>query len=285
VVSLGLAYWDWVSRRRVTGGQFRSARRHAHGWVVVAVCFLCSALAVGAEPTGRTAEFLAPSREEPASVGTPAGAAPHAAPAASGPGDAPPRQVPDSTDRTQRGPEPADPGPPQPAQSASGSPDTGQPVPEEPGTGQPDPGPPTSEEPVPEQPDPEPPQPEQPVPLIKRPVELSTQPGQESVDIDGWQHVAEKAGDLVMDEYGIYTARGAKLSIVDDAAELTYDSCAQVQTWTDRVEFSELQEGSLLCAQSSGGRLAMLRVRTVPSAPADSDGHFVFYGKTWEPDS
>ena len=109
-------------------------------------------------------------------------------------------------------------------------------------------------------------------------VELSAQ---NSVEIEGWRQVNDKSGDLQMDQHGIYTVRGAKLSIINDSAAPTYDRCAQIQSWSTRVDFTALQEGSHLCAQSSGGRYAMLRVAALPSSQ-ESHGRFIFHGRTWQ---
>jgi hypothetical protein len=114
----------------------------------------------------------------------------------------------------------------------------------------------------------------------ERPVELSAQAGQESVEIDWWRQVHDKSGDLQMDRNGIYTVLGAKLSVIEDSPDPTYARCAQIQAWTDRVDFTTLHEGSQLCAQSLGGRYAMLQVRALPGS-LGSDGRFVFYGRTW----
>lgn len=115
----------------------------------------------------------------------------------------------------------------------------------------------------------------------ERVVELSAQPGQESVEIDWWRSVDDGSGDLQMDPQGIYTALGAKLSVIDDEPEPTATLCAQIPTWTVRVDFATLHEGSRLCAQSLEGRYATLQIRALPGSPA-SNGRFIFYGKTWE---
>jgi hypothetical protein len=115
----------------------------------------------------------------------------------------------------------------------------------------------------------------------ERVVELSTQAGNESVDIDWWRQLPDKSGDLQMDQHGIYTVLGAKLSVIENSPELTYTRCAGVQDWTSRVDFRTLREGSQFCAQSRMGRYAMLQVRALPWSPR-SDGRFVFYGRTWE---
>lgn len=112
-------------------------------------------------------------------------------------------------------------------------------------------------------------------------VELSTQVGKESVDIDWWRQMRDKSGDLQMDQNGIYTVLGAKLSVIENSPEPTYARCAQVQNWTTRVNFATLHEGSQLCAQSRMGRYAMLQIRALPGSPG-SNRRFVFYGRTWE---
>ncbi len=112
-------------------------------------------------------------------------------------------------------------------------------------------------------------------------MELSTQAGQESVEIDWWRQVGDKSGDLQMNENMINTVLGAKLSVIEASPEPTYDRCAQVQTWTTQVDLTTLYAGSQLCAQSQGGRYAMLRVTALPWSPG-SDGRFVFYGRTWQ---
>jgi hypothetical protein len=114
----------------------------------------------------------------------------------------------------------------------------------------------------------------------ERPVELSTKTGQESVEIDQWRQVADKSGDLQMDQNGIYTLLGAKLSVIEDSPEPVQSRCAQIQARITRVDFTTLHEGSQLCAQSRGGRYAMLQVRALPQSPG-SNGRFIFYGRTW----
>lgn len=74
---------------------------------------------------------------------------------------------------------------------------------------------------------------------------------------------------------------GAKLSVIEDALEPNAIRCAQIPTWTVRVDFATLDEGSRLCAQSLKGRYAMLQVRALPGSSA-SKGRFIFCGKTWE---
>jgi hypothetical protein len=115
----------------------------------------------------------------------------------------------------------------------------------------------------------------------ERVVELNSQAGKESVDIDWWRQLSDKSGDLQMDQNGIYTVLDAKLSVIENSPELTYARCAGIQAWTSRIDFRTLHEGSQLCAHSRMGRYAMLQVRALPSSPA-SDGRFVFYGRTWE---
>jgi hypothetical protein len=115
----------------------------------------------------------------------------------------------------------------------------------------------------------------------ERLVELSTKAGQESVEIDTWREAGNGSGDLKMRQDGIYTTLGAKLSIIEDSPEPTYERCSQIQTWTTQVAFTALHEGSQLCAQSRGERTAMLKIRTLPSSPA-SNVQFIFYGRTWQ---
>ena len=140
--------------------------------------------------------------------------------------------------------------------------------------------PPANQPPANEPPTSQPPNP--PPVQQERVVELSTQPGMESVDIDWWRQVHDKSGDLQMDQNGIYAVLGAKLSVIEDSPEPTYARCARVQDWANgRVDFVALHEGSQLCAQSRMGRYAMLQVRALPS-PSGSNGRFIFFGRTWE---
>ena len=151
--------------------------------------------------------------------------------------------------------------------------DLGQPLPGK--------GPPPGKEPPPGKRAPGQPSFDSPGVQEERTVELSTQAGQESVEIDWWRQVGDKSGDLQMNENMINTVLGAKLSVIEASPEPTYDRCAQVQTWTTQVDLTTLYAGSQLCAQSQGGRYAMLRVTALPWSPG-SDGRFVFYGRTWQ---
>ncbi len=117
----------------------------------------------------------------------------------------------------------------------------------------------------------------------ERLVELSAQAGQESVEIDTWRQVGDISGDLLVGQDGIYTALGAELSVIQASSEATYERCSQIQDWTTRVDFMNLNEGSQICAKSLGGRYATLQVRALPESPG-SNGRFVFYGTTWQLD-
>lgn len=203
--------------------------------------------------------------------------------------------------QASRGPDPT-PGLPSSRQPAPGLRSPGQPAPPAPGQAEP-PGPPAAGpsappaagQPAPTRPaPPAPPAPDRPAPSepaeppvadasvepAEQRVELSTQAGHESVTIDGWQPVGDGSGDLRMEQGGIRTVQGAKLSVVNDSAELSYDRCAQAQNWTTRVDFAALRKGSRLCALSSRGNYAALRVDTLPE-PSGSNGRFIFYGRNW----
>lgn len=110
---------------------------------------------------------------------------------------------------------------------------------------------------------------------------LSTEAGQESVEIDWWRQNHVRGGDLQVDATGAFTTLGAKLAVVGDSPEPTRDQCKQVTNWTTRVDFTQLHVGSQLCARSVGGRYAMLQVQALPDSPG-SNGRFVFYGRTWK---
>lgn len=112
-------------------------------------------------------------------------------------------------------------------------------------------------------------------------MQLSTEPGQESVEIDWWRQNHDRTGDLQVDASGMFTTLGARLAVVADSPEPTRDQCRRIETWTTRVDFAELHVGSRLCARSVGGRYAVLQVNALPNSPA-SNGRLVFYGRTWE---
>ncbi|MCA1709203.1 MAG: hypothetical protein LC808_40350 [Actinobacteria bacterium] len=112
-------------------------------------------------------------------------------------------------------------------------------------------------------------------------MELSTQPGHNSVEIDSWQNVGKESNNLYMNTAGIYTELDAKLSIIDDSPDTTYSHCKQVTNWVSNVDFAVLHKGSQLCALSHTGRYAVLKVYTLPASAGQNDS-FVFYGKTWQ---
>lgn len=115
----------------------------------------------------------------------------------------------------------------------------------------------------------------------ERSVQLSTEAGQESVEIDWWRQNHVRGGDLQVDATGVFTTLGAQLAVVEDLPEPTRDRCKQVTNWTTRVDFTQLTDDSQLCARSVGGRYAMLQVQALPDSPG-SNGRFVFYGRTWK---
>lgn len=157
----------------------------------------------------------------------------------------------------------------------------GEPAPAEPIPGQPDPPPdqPAPEDPTPEQPTPR--TPSTPGVLQEKTVRMSTRTGQDSVEIDRWRKRNSESHDLRMDQDGLVTMLGAKLSVIDAPhATVTYQDCAQRTTWATRVDFTALHPGSTLCARSHTGRHAMLTVIALPR-PAKPDSRFVFHATTW----
>jgi hypothetical protein len=112
----------------------------------------------------------------------------------------------------------------------------------------------------------------------KRTVDLVPQERHNWVDIEYWRHDAAVSGELQMDATGVHTATGAQLAVIADTPLAGRARCAQVTSWRDRVEFSELHAGSQLCGRSRAGRYASLLVQSLPTP---SDGRFFFYGITW----
>ncbi|MFD9703196.1 hypothetical protein [Lentzea sp. NPDC059081] len=114
----------------------------------------------------------------------------------------------------------------------------------------------------------------------QRVVELIPQDRYNWTDIEYWRQAQDSPGEVRMDDTGLQTALGAKLAVIEDAPAADRDRCSQVTAWRDRVEFSELHEGSQLCGRSRVGRYASLKVQTVPASQS-SNGRFIFYGITW----
>jgi hypothetical protein len=104
-------------------------------------------------------------------------------------------------------------------------------------------------------------------------------PGNGSVDIDWWRQYKDASGDLRIDQDGLYTQKGAALTLIEDTPDATYARCSQVQAWGSRVHFSQLHAGSQLCARSYMGRYASMKVTSMPSETVA--GEFVFYGRVW----
>lgn len=274
-VSLGLAYW--LTHNPAASRTLPSPRRRAQGWAIVVVCFLCSALAIGAASTGRTVASVSIPAELPG-LGIPATSAEQDPQPSKQRAESHSGQSGDTATRSQPNSGPAQPGQLQPGEAQSGETQSGEAQPGVWNSRQP-----PSRQDGTEQPGPRRGEPGQPHPVVlaEQPVELSTQAGQESVEIDSWRHVTNQSADLLMAQDGIHTARGARLSVVSEAAEPSYDHCAQLETWTDQIDFTDLQAGSQLCARSSEGRYAMFQILHVPSAP-ENDMRFIFFGRTWE---
>lgn len=112
----------------------------------------------------------------------------------------------------------------------------------------------------------------------RRSVELVSQERYNWVDIEYWRHDTAAPGELQMDGTGVHTATGAQLAVIADTPLAGRARCAQVTSWRDRVEFSELHVGSQLCGRSRVGRYASLLVQSLPTA---NDSRFFFYGITW----
>lgn len=88
-------------------------------------------------------------------------------------------------------------------------------------------------------------------------------------------------GDLWMAADRLYTVRGAALAKIESTPEATPARCAKVTAWVTELGFTGLRAGDQLCARSTEGRYAMLRVDTLPSSP-HGNGYFVFYGRVWK---
>jgi len=109
-----------------------------------------------------------------------------------------------------------------------------------------------------------------------RNVILSTDPGQESVGIDYWRQEHEGGGDLHLKPDFLVTGSGAMLAVVPTA---DWATCSTVHPGQTKIPYSALAVGTHLCADSTEGRHARLKVLSAPTA---ADQRLVFYGYTWD---
>ena len=112
-----------------------------------------------------------------------------------------------------------------------------------------------------------------------RVVELALDGGVHSVDIDYWRAEHEGGGDLNATATGLVTAGGAKLAVVRDGRADLATCGGERGDWADEVLYTSLGPGTYLCARSSGGRSAYLRIEAVPTATYRA---ITFYGHTWD---
>ncbi|MDI6100823.1 hypothetical protein QLQ12_19615 [Actinoplanes sp. NEAU-A12] len=113
-----------------------------------------------------------------------------------------------------------------------------------------------------------------------RTVELrSADDERKSVDIDYWQARHQGDGDLNATADGLAGAGGAKIALVRQGRG-DWETCsADRDDWTSEVPYSALTQGTYLCARSSEGRVAYLRIEAVPTEAYPA---ITFYGSTWD---
>lgn len=114
----------------------------------------------------------------------------------------------------------------------------------------------------------------------------ATEPGFASVEIDYWRQELDNPasapnGDLWMKPGHLHTAKSAALAKIEPHPDATPARCAHVTTWRKSVAFADLRPGDQLCARSTEGRYATLRVESLPTSP-QGDGYFVFHGRVWK---
>lgn len=109
-----------------------------------------------------------------------------------------------------------------------------------------------------------------------RNVTLSTEPGQDSVGIDYWRQEHEGGGDLHLKPDFLVTGSGAVLAVVPTA---DWATCSTAHPGQTKIPYSALAVGTQLCADSTEGRHARLKVLSAPTA---ADQRLVFYGYTWD---
>jgi hypothetical protein len=164
---------------------------------------------------------------------------------------------------------------PEPAVIQTTDPPPQQPAPE-PTQQQPDPGPEPALTPPRQQPEPMP----ESTPLRQesRTVELRFVAGHDSVDIDYWRAQHGGDGDLNATEDALVTAGGAKLVVLTQG-QPDHPTCRGLRDGgTDRVAYSEMRDGTYLCARSSEGRTAWMQIEALPT---DTYRAVTFYAFTW----
>ena len=100
-----------------------------------------------------------------------------------------------------------------------------------------------------------------------------------SVDIDYWGARHQGDGDLNATPAGFATAGGATLAIVRQGRGDWATCGAERDDWVSEVPYSALTPGGYLCARSSEGRTAYLRIESLPTETYPAIN---FYGFTWD---
>ncbi|GAA1108142.1 hypothetical protein GCM10009663_57480 [Kitasatospora arboriphila] len=120
----------------------------------------------------------------------------------------------------------------------------------------------------------------------ERNVSLSaTEPGYRSVGIDYWRQELDNPSsnpnaDLWIATDRLYTTNSAALAPIETTPDATPARCARATTWTTRIDLTALHTGDQLCAHSTEGRYAVIRITSLPAS--SPSGNLVFHGIVWK---
>ncbi|WP_030276759.1 transcriptional regulator [Streptomyces sp. NRRL B-24484] len=124
------------------------------------------------------------------------------------------------------------------------------------------------------------------IPNEERNVTLNaTQPGYRSVGIDYWGQQLDNPnsnpnGDLWITTDHLYTTNGAAVAPIETTPDATRTRCTSATTWTTRIDLTALHTGDQLCAHSTEGRYAVIRITALPAT--GPSGNLVFHGLVWK---
>ncbi|MEV6212531.1 hypothetical protein [Kitasatospora sp. NPDC051914] len=112
----------------------------------------------------------------------------------------------------------------------------------------------------------------------------ATEPGYRSVGIDYWRQELDNPnsnpnGDLWIAPDRIYTTNSAALAPIETTPDASPARCARATAWTTRINLTALHVGDQICAHSTEGRYAVIRITALP---ATANGYLVFHGIVWK---
>jgi hypothetical protein len=102
------------------------------------------------------------------------------------------------------------------------------------------------------------------------------------LDLIGWFAVDNYGdGHIAFTDTGLVGQNGTQFALLDSGSDTSFASCRDQTTWTDAVDWTQIQRGSFACLRTFLGRRGIIRVDEIPDF-TESDPVTVLTGTIWE---